>query len=76
MGGEAIRMWEGRGRGGACETKRKQELESQEEGEKMRSGVWEERENAEGSQRRGADNQAGRGAEGGAEGEEEEGREG
>lgn len=43
-GGEATRMWEGRG--GACETKRKSGMESEEEGEKRRSGAWEERENA------------------------------
>lgn len=66
MGGEAIRMWEGSGRGEACETKRKQALESREEGENRRSGAWEERDNAGGSWRSGVDSQAGQGVEGGA----------
>lgn len=57
-------MWEDRGRGGVCETKRKQELDSWEKGEKRRSGAWEERENAGGSQRSRADSQAGRGVKG------------
>lgn len=63
-------MWEGGRRGEARETTRKQELESREEGEKRRSGVWEERENTGGRRR----SRAGRQGEGGE--EEEEGREG
>lgn len=69
-GGEATRMWEGRG--GACETKRKSGMESEEEGEKRRSGAWEERENAA-RRRSWADREAGRGAGGVRERKAEEG---
>lgn len=61
-----------------CETKRKQELESQEEGEKRRSGPWEERENAVSRLQEEQGRQPGRVKGGGRSrrDEEEEGREG